>query len=53
MKDEGEPLSHQLIDDYDKMLQENDHMSKSNAIKNLVLDWNMPYSVIKEIIDNR
>lgn len=53
MKNERKPLSKQVIEDYDKELQENDHMNKLNAIRNVANEWNMPYSVVKNIIENR
>lgn len=45
-------LKRQLIHDYHLLFDENEFMTKRNALRTLQREWNMPIDLIKSIIEN-
>ena len=45
-------LKRQLIHDYHLLFDENEFMTKRNALRTLQREWNMPIDLIKSIVEN-
>ena len=44
-------LKRQVVHDYYLLFEENEFMTKRNALRTLQREWNMPIELIKSIID--
>lgn len=45
-------LKRQVVHDYYLLFEENEFMTKRNALRTIQRDWNMPIELIKSIIDD-
>lgn len=45
-------LKKQVVHDYYLLFEENEFMTKRNALRTIQIEWNMPIELIKSIIDD-